>query len=182
MYGTFPTPSHPVFSTLGPSHSPQSEKRWWSQENEESLGHLLLLFTPKYPTSDDGCNLATSLLNLFLCCFVDMSCQNAIRGVWEIFTGVTEAVENYKIAEPDRESSGLKRDVATEKAVFHQTSERLQRLLSSSTFHDDSTQIQQPQAGLDMNIKSKILDDLEILTRQLNVLKVDLVNAGRGKV
>ncbi|KAK1850175.1 hypothetical protein CCHR01_07168 [Colletotrichum chrysophilum] len=109
-----------------------------------------------------------------------MSCQNAIGGVWEIFPGVTEAVENYKIAEPDRESSGLKRGVATERTVFHQTSERLQRLLSSSTFHDDSTQIQQPQAGLDVNITSKILDDLEILTRQLHTLKVDLVNAGRG--
>ncbi|KAF4869366.1 hypothetical protein CGCSCA1_v011532 [Colletotrichum siamense] len=110
-----------------------------------------------------------------------MSCQNAIGGVWEIFPGVTEAVENYKIAEPDRESSGLKRGVATERTVFHQTAERLQRLLSSSTFHDDSTQIQQPQAGLDVNITSKILDDLEILTRQLHTLKVDLVNAGRGK-
>ncbi|KAF5489815.1 hypothetical protein CGCS363_v012081 [Colletotrichum siamense] len=110
-----------------------------------------------------------------------MSCQNAIGGVWEIFPSVTEAVENYKIAEPDRESSGLKRGVATEKTVFHQTSERLQRLLVLSTLHNDSTRIQYSEAGLDVTTTSQILDDLESLTRQLQSLKVDLVNAGRGK-
>lgn len=113
---------------------------------------------------------------------VEMSCQDAIGGVWETFPGVTEAVESYKIAEPDRESGGLKRGVATEKTVFDQTSQRLQRLLSSSKFHNDNAQIQQPEAGLDAKTTSQILDDLETLTRQLRMLKVDLVNAGRGKV
>lgn len=151
-------------------------------ENDECLSHLLLIFSPEYPTSDDRCDLATSFLNFFLCWPVDMSCQNAIGGVWEIFPSVTEAVESYKIAEPDRESSGLKRGVATEKTVFHQTSERLQRLLVSSTLHNDSTRIQYSEAGLDVTTTSQILYDLESLTRQLQSLKVDLVNAGRGKV
>lgn len=111
-----------------------------------------------------------------------MSCQDAIRGVWEVIPSVTEAVENYKIAEPDRESGGLKRGVATEKTVFDQTSQRLHRLLSSSKFHDDHSQIQQSGAGLDVKTTSQILDDLDTLTRQLRMLKVDLVNAGRGKV
>ncbi|KAF5512169.1 hypothetical protein CGCA056_v012023 [Colletotrichum aenigma] len=110
-----------------------------------------------------------------------MSCQDAIGGVWETFPGVTEAVESYKIAEPDRESGGLKRGVATEKTVFDQTSQRLQRLLSSSKFHNHNAQIQQPEAGLDAKTTSQILDDLGTLTRQLRMLKVDLVNAGRGK-
>ncbi|KAF4412538.1 hypothetical protein CFRS1_v002523 [Colletotrichum fructicola] len=88
-----------------------------------------------------------------------MSCQDAISGVWEAFPGVTEAVASYKIAEPDRESGGLKRGVATEKTVFDQTSQRLQHLLSSSKSPNDNIKIQQSEAGLDAKTTSQIAEE-----------------------
>jgi hypothetical protein len=107
--------------------------------------------------------------------------KNIISMVLGVFPQVTEAGNKYKITEPDRESRGLSRGIANEKTLFEQTVQKLLLFAHTSSIHDDGW-IQRLGAELGATTAERILHDLQTISEQLETLKAELLNAGRGKV
>ncbi|OBR12200.1 Het and ankyrin domain protein [Colletotrichum higginsianum IMI 349063] len=113
-----------------------------------------------------------------------MSDLDPVRAVLAVFPQVTEAAERYKIAEPDRESRGLARGIANERTLFDQTAQRILLFSpssASSSSHDDNAWLPCLENELGRETAAQVLHDLQTLTEQLQILKTELVSAGRAK-
>ncbi|KAH8649069.1 hypothetical protein BX600DRAFT_109902 [Xylariales sp. PMI_506] len=108
-----------------------------------------------------------------------MDNKHIISVVQRGFVDVAEAVDEYKLAKPDRESRGLARRLSNEEALFDQSMRKLSQAASfPSIYHDDPLKTIEETLG--PTNAEWLKKDLRQLFQLLNALKIDLANTSRG--